>query len=152
MKILRSVLLLALLPAVTLAQTAEAERGQGASPRPPGELAALEQFLNLSDDELAQMEKVIARLRSMTPAERAQLREKMVEFRRMPEPQRRHLRQGWGALPPDLQDAWRKMMLSATPERRAEIQTKLQSLRPEEKGAYRKRLAEEYQAQQAAKE
>ena len=109
-----------------------------------GELAALEQFLNLSDAELAQMEQVLARLRAMTPTQRAALRDEIATFRKLPEPQRLQLRQGWGWIPPEIQNGWREMMQSATPERRVEIQTKLQALPPEQKTAYRRQLVEEF--------
>lgn len=118
---------------------------------PAGELAALEQFLNLSDAELAQMEKVIARLRAMSAAERAALRTEITAFRRLPEPQRQQLRQGWGWMPAEIQEGWREMMQGATPERRAEIQAGMQSLPPEQKTAYRRKLVEEYLKAKAAK-
>ena len=108
------------------------------------ELAALDQFLNLSDAELAQMEQVIARVRAMTPAQRAALRDEIATFRKLPEPQRQQLRQGWGWMPAETQNGWREMMQGATPEKRAEIQAKLQSLPPEEKMRYRQELVEAY--------
>lgn len=117
----------------------------------PGELAALEQFLNLSDAELVQMEQVIARLRAMTPAERAKLREEISAFRRLPEPERRQLRQGWGSMPPEIQAGWRELMQSASPERRAEIQAKMHSLPPAEKARYRREVVEEYLKSKARK-
>jgi hypothetical protein len=108
------------------------------------ELAALEQFLNLSTAELAQMEAVLARLRAMTPDQRAALRAEIAAFRALPEPQRLQLRQGWGAMPDDIQAGWRDMMQSASPERRREIQARLQSLDPDEKMRYRRELVEAY--------
>lgn len=115
------------------------------------ELAALDQFLNLSDAELAQMEQVIARLRAMSPAQRAALREEITAFRKLPQPQRLQLRQGWGWMPAEIQDGWREMMQGATPERRAEIQAKMQSLAPEEKTRYRRELVEAYLKAKSAK-
>ena len=47
-------------------------------------------------------------------------------------------------MPRDVQDAWREMMQGATPERRAEIQTKMQAMDPEARLNYRRRLVEEY--------
>lgn len=120
-------------------------------PAAPGELAALEQFLKLSDAELVQAEQVIARLRAMTPAQRTALRDEIAAFRKLPEPQRRELRQGWGWMPAEIQNGWREMMQGATPEKRAEIQQKLQSLSPEEKSAYRRGLVEAYLKAQPAK-
>lgn len=108
------------------------------------DLAALEQFLTLSDAELAQMADAIARVRAMTPAQKEQLRKEIVAFRQLPPQQRQQLRQGWGWMPPEIQNGWREMMQHATPERRAEIQAKLQSLGPAEKTEYRRQLVEEY--------
>ena len=57
------------------------------------ELAAVEQFLGLSDLELEQMQQVIARIRAMTPAERAALRAEIEKFRQLPEGQRQEAQQ-----------------------------------------------------------
>jgi len=115
------------------------------------EFAAVEQFLGLSDAELDQMQQVLARIRAMKPAERAALRTEIAKFRQLPEAQRQHLRQGWGWMSRDIQDAWREMMQSATPERRAEVQAKLQSMTPDERMTYRRQLSEDYLKQKAAK-
>jgi len=115
------------------------------------ELASVEQFLGLSDAELDQMQQVLARLRAMKPAERATLRAEIEKYRQLPEAQRQQLRQGWGWMPREIQDAWREMMQSATPERRTEVQTKLQTMTPEERMTYRRQLTEEYLKNKAAK-
>jgi hypothetical protein len=115
------------------------------------DLAALERFLDLPDEELDQMQRAIALIRAMGPAERAELHKAMNQFRSLPDAQRRQLRQGWGALESGVQDAWRRMMQSATPERRTEIQQKLQALPPEKKAEYRRQLAEEFLRQEARK-
>ena len=115
------------------------------------ELAAVEQFLGLSDAELDQMQQVLARIRAMKPAERAALRAEVDKFRQLPENQRQQLRQGWGWMPANIQDAWREMMQGATPERRTEIQTKMQSLPPDEKTRYRRQLVEEFLKAKAAR-
>ena len=126
------------------------------APPPPStdkevELAALERFLDLPDEELDQMQQVIARIRAMSPAEKAALRKEMDQFRRLPDAQRRQLRQGWGAMEDGMQDAWRRMMQSAPAERRAEIQQKLQALPPEKKAEYRRQLTEDFLRQEAKK-
>lgn len=141
-------LALAWLAAPLTAQTPPAPPATSAS---ASELAALEQFLNLSDAELAQMEAVIARLRAMTPAQRATLRTEIAAFRQLPEQQRLQLRQGWGGMPAEIQTGWREMMQSATPERHAEIQAKLQTLTPDEKMRYRRDLVEAYLKAKPAK-
>lgn len=123
----------------------------GANGRAPAELAALDQFLNLSDAELAQLQDVIARLRAMSPAERAALRDEIAAFRKLPEPQRQQMRQGWGMMPPEIQDAWREMMQNATQAEHAEIQKKMQSLAPDQRMRYRRDLAEAYLKAKSAK-
>lgn len=140
-----------LLPAAAL-------RAADPAPAPPPhsankevDLAALERFLDLTDEELDQMQRAIALIRAMGPAERAELHKAMNQFRSLPDAQRRQLRQGWGALESGLQDAWRRMMQSATPERRAEIQQKLQALPPEKKAEYRRQLTEDFLRQEAKK-
>lgn len=112
------------------------------------ELAALERFLDLSDEELDQMQRAIALLRAMSPEEKSALRREMDRFRRLPEAERRQLRRGWGAMEEKAQEAWRRMMHAATPERRAEIQEQLQALPPEKKADFRRQLAEEFLRQE----
>lgn len=141
-------LALAFLAAPLTAQTPPAPPAASTS---ASELAALEQFLNLSDAELAQMEAVIARIRAMTPAQRTTLRTEIAAFRQLPEQQRQQLRQGWGGMPAEIQTGWREMMQSTTPERHAEIQAKLQTLTPDEKMRYRRDLVEAYLKAKAAK-
>lgn len=115
------------------------------------ELAAVEQFLGLSDAELEQMQQVIARIRAMKPAERAALRTEIEKYRQLPEGQRQQMRQGWGWMPREVQDGWREMMQGATPERRAEIQSRLQAMDPDARLTYRRQLVEEYLKNKAAK-
>ena len=126
----------------------------GAQPKAPvenpREMAALEMFLSLTDEELDQMVQVIARIRAMNTSERNALRAEIQKFRNLPESQRHQLRQGWGALEERLQEAWRRMMHSATNERRNEIQKQLQALSPEERTALRRKLAEEFLQEEAA--
>lgn len=107
-------------------------------------MAALEMFLSLTDEELDQMVQVIARIRAMNASERDALRAEIRKFRNLPESQRHQLRQGWGALEERLQEAWRRMMHSASNERRNEIQKQLQALSPEDRTALRRKLAEEF--------
>ena len=148
---MKCLLALGVLAAPLSAQTPPVSPASSASSASVSELAALEQFLNLSDAELAQMEAVIARLRSMTPAQRTTLRTEIAAFRQLPEQQRLQLRQGWGGMPAEIQTGWREMMQSATPERHAEIQAKLQTLSPDEKMRYRRDLVEAYLKAKAAK-
>lgn len=139
-------------PSASPASRAQVAATPAPSSPAAGELAALEQFLNLSDADLAQMEQAIARVRAMTPAQRAALRDEITAFRKLPEPQRLQLRQGWGGMPPEIQNGWREMMQGATPERRAEIQARMQSLAPDEKTRYRRELVEAYLKKKDAKQ
>ena len=152
MKTFIRILLFAVLSVPGLLRAAEPAPAAAPPVLPAGkELAALDQFLHLSDEDLDQMQQVITRIRAMSPAEKAALRREMDKFRSLPDAQRRQLRQGWGALENRLQDAWRRMMQSATAEQHAEIQQKLQSLSPEKKAEYRRQLAEEFLRQEAKK-
>lgn len=144
-------------PLVVLLLLAVAIWGRAAEPAPATapadvkEMAALEQFLRLSDAELDQVLQVIARIRAMTPEQRTAMRAEITRYRQLPEPQRLQLRQGWGGMPREIQDGWREMMQHATPERRAEIQARMQALPPEEKMGYRRQLVEEFLKEKAAK-
>jgi len=140
-----------LLPAAALRAADPAPAASPPATNKEVDLAALERFLDLTDEELDQMQRAIALIRAMGPAERAELHKAMNQFRSLPDAQRRQLRQGWGALESGLQDAWRRMMQSATPERRAEIQQKLQALPPEKKAEYRRQLTEDFLRQEAKK-
>lgn len=148
--------LLALFLAVTVPLCSQTTpRASGDSPaatHSPAELQALERFLSLSDAELAQMADAIARVRAMTPGQRAALSKEIAAFRALPQPQREQLRQGWGWMPPEIRAGWHEMMQNATPERRATIQAKLQSLGPAEKAAYRRSLVEQYLKEKKAQE
>jgi hypothetical protein len=110
------------------------------------EMAVLEHFLELTDADLDQMQQVITRIRAMNPAERAALRREIAKYRQLPPQERQLLRQGWGAMDRQLQDGWRRMMQTASPARRAEIQALMQAAAPEEKAKLRRRLVEEYLA------
>jgi hypothetical protein len=114
------------------------------SPTELKELGAVEQFLGLSDAELDQLQQVLARIRAMKPAERAALQAEIERYRQLPQPQREEMRRGWGWMPREVQDGWREMMQGATPERRAEIQAKLQAMDPEARLSYRRQLVEAY--------
>ena len=150
----RTLLVALLLPIAVHAQPVKPPPAAVPTPTPPSdsaELVALDQFLNLSDAELAQMAAAIARVRAMSPAQREQLRQEIAAFRDLPEPQRERLRQGWAAVPPEIQAGWREMMQHITPQQHAAIQACLQSLSPAERVAYRQRLVEEYLKNHPAK-
>jgi Protein of unknown function (DUF3106) len=134
------------------------------SPREIKELAAVEQFLDLDDAELDQLQQVIDRIRAMTPDQRTALRREIAAYRQLPETQREQMRRGWGRthpgmgagsgwgqMPAQIQDGWREMMQGATPEQHAAIQAQLQSLPPDQRTAYRRQLVEAYLKSKASR-
>ncbi len=132
------------------------------TPQELRELGAVDQFLDLSDAQLDQLLEVIARIRAMTPEQRARLRREIAEFRGLPAAQRERMRMGWeemhpgmgggwGRMPAEIRDGWRDMIQHATPEQHAAIQAKLRTLSPEDRTAYRRQLVEEYLANKAIK-
>ena len=123
---------------------AETSPSAARSPAELRELSAVEQFLDLTDTELDELQQVLARIRAMKPEERAALRAEIEKYRKLPEQQREQIRRGWGWMPREVQEAWREMMQGATPERRTEIQTKMQAMDPEARLNYRRQLVEEY--------
>lgn len=109
-----------------------------------GELVALEKFLTLDDTQLDELQRAIARVRAMSPDERAKLREQIAQFRQLPAAERQAWRQGWGQMPAELRDGWREMMQSADDAQRAEIRRQLEALPPAERGPARRKMVEEF--------
>ncbi len=147
--------------ALILAAVPPLAAADSASPsRPPAEIkemAAVEQFLDLSDAELDQLLEVIARIRAMPPEQRTELRQEIAKYRQLPETQREQMRRGWGQrhpgmgpgagwgqMPAEIRAGWRDMMHDCTPEQQADIVAKLQALPPDQRNAYRRQLVEQY--------
>jgi hypothetical protein len=112
----------------------------------PSDLAALEQFLGLSDAQLDQLMAALARVRAMSPQQRLAFAEEIRAYRRLPGEQRRQLREGWGRQGAESRDDWRRMMLALEPAARARVQEELQSLPPDERVKRRLELLEEWKA------
>ncbi|HEY0945741.1 MAG TPA: DUF3106 domain-containing protein [Opitutaceae bacterium] len=130
-------------------------RAQGGPPAHAGQrmavgagddLAALDRFLSLSDAELDQLQQAIARVRAMTPAERAGLREKMLAYRRLPAGERENLRLGWGWLNEQDRSDWPAMMHALPPEEREAIRVQVLALPPEERAARKHALLEQWRS------
>jgi hypothetical protein len=119
-----------------------AGQGNRAAAGAAGELAALEQFLALSDEELASIEQAIARVRAMTPEQRAEYRERLISYRNLPAPRRAEVRLGWGWQNPQDREDWREMMRGATEERRSAIHAELQAAAPEQVIVRRREILE----------
>lgn len=110
----------------------------------PAELANLERFLALSDAELDGLQRAIAHVRAMTAAERAEAREQIAQYRRLPAEERQAWRQGWGQMPADLRDGWRAMMQASSESERTAIRQRLEGLSPDERQVLRRQLVEEF--------
>jgi Spy/CpxP family protein refolding chaperone len=151
MKTLHHLLILACVIISAPLRAADAAADNSPPAPAPKEMAALEHFLDLTDADLDQMQRVITRIRAMNPEARSALRRELENYRNLPDSQRHQLRLGWGAVEAETQDAWRRMMQAATPERRAQVQAHLQALTPENKAAYRRQLVEDYLAKEAKK-
>ena len=108
------------------------------------ELAALEQFLGLSDAQLDQLMAALARVRAMSAEERAAFAAEIRAYRGLPGEQRRQIRDGWGRQGAESRDDWRRMMLALDPEARARVQAELQSLPPDERVRRRLEMLEDW--------
>ncbi len=111
---------------------------------PGDDFPALERFLTLSDDQLDSIQKAVAKVRAMSPAERAALHAQLHAFRQLPEAKRAQVRAGWGWQNERDRDDWPAMMRSLPVAERAAIHTELQSLPPEDRPARKHELLEEW--------
>lgn len=92
------------------------------------EFAAVERFLSLSNEQLDDLQKAIARIRAMTPAERTALLERITAYRRLPASDRDAIRAGAGWLNEQDRIDWPRMMRSLSDAERAEIHGVLPNL------------------------
>ncbi|PTY06162.1 hypothetical protein DB347_11970 [Opitutaceae bacterium EW11] len=149
MKTSLALVVLLLAPVALFAQNGPpAHRGPGvhAALHAGDELAVLDQFLGLSNAELDQLQQAIARVRAMSPAERAALKEKIVAYRQLPENQRQQVRRGWGFENDQDRQDWPTMMHAKTDDERATVQKELQALPPEQRAARKHELLEAWRA------
>lgn len=112
------------------------------------EFAALERFLAMSDAELDEMQQAIARVRAMTPGQRAQLRAQIAAYHQLPAERREEIRAGWGWHDARDRDDWRAMMRAKSPEERAAIQAELQALPADQRMARKHALLEAWRSRQ----
>jgi hypothetical protein len=129
--------------------------GQGGGPRAAtanalgsDEFAALERFLSMSDAELDEMQRAIARVRAMTPEQREHMRAQIAAFHQLPAERREEIREGWGWHDARDRDDWRTMMRAKTTEERAAIQAELQVLPAEQRMARKRALLEAWRTAQ----
>jgi hypothetical protein len=111
-----------------------------------GELAALEQFLGLSDAQLDQLIDALQRVRAMTPEERVGFAKAIRDYRQLPGEQRRQIRDGWGRQSDASRDDWRRMMQALGPDERARIQAELQAADPDQRVQRRLEILEAWRA------
>lgn len=119
-----------------------------AQSRGDDDFLALERFLDMGDEQLDRIQHAIARVRAMSPEERAALHAKLHTYRQLPAAQRERLRTGWR----DERDQadWQQMMRSLPEAGRNAIQTELQTLAPAERAARKHQLLEAWRTPPAA--
>jgi hypothetical protein len=113
---------------------------------PAAEMAALHEFLRMSDAQLGAMAAAIERVRQLSPQERRQLEKQIASFRRLPVKEREQIRSGWAS--EDDWGDWRTMMQSLTAEERSAIQETLQSMPFDQRAAHKHALLEAWRAEQ----
>ncbi len=122
-------------------------RGQGPQQGrgvPDGELAALESFLTMSDEELERLETAIARIRAMPEEDRERFARQILTFRGLPGEERQRLREGWGRYGEGEREEWRIMMRELSPAERREIHESLQDLPAAERTERRLEIIEDW--------
>ena len=112
------------------------------------DLAALERFLTMSDEELDRLQAALARIRAMSEEERRQFAGRVVEYRRLPRDERQREREGWGWREDRDREDWRRMMQDLDPTERRKVHESLQDLSPEERIERRMELIEKWRARQ----
>ena len=121
-------------------------KGLHAALRSGDDLAALDQFLSMSDSELDQLQSAIARVRAMSPAEREAFRQKMIAYRQLPEGERQQVQQRWGWQSEQDRSDWSVMMRSKTEPERSAIQTDVQSQPSDQRAARKHAILETWRA------
>ena len=129
---------------LTAAVSALANEQEAREPLSQQELAALEQFLRLSDEELDRIQEAIGRVRAMPLEERRAHAEEIVRFRSLPAEERTRIRDGWGWRSARDRDDWRAMMQGLSPEERQEIHEKMRNVDPGERTALRLEILERW--------
>ena len=131
------------------AELATTGRRNDATASPSEDFPALERFLTLSDEQLDRIQQAVAKVRAMSPAERAALHAQMQAFRQLPEAKREQVRAGWGWQNEQDRADWPSMMRSLPPSERAAIQAELQSLPPEHRSARKHALLNKWREAKA---
>jgi len=114
--------------------------GPGAlsSVRGPGSgISSLEHFLSMDDDQLAQLEALIRRIRQMTPAEREAYLDKVRQYQKMPPEEQQNLQLTWGRMDQKVRQAWREYMLSLEEDKREAVRLRMQEIPFEERSRWR---------------
>lgn len=101
------------------------------------DMAALETFLRLSDEELDNLIAALQRLRAMSPEERTAFGERIRAFRALPGEQRRAVREGWRQRERPDGEGWRRHVHSPDAEERVRLHRRMENLPPSERRARR---------------
>ena len=106
-------------------------------PIPGSGLSSLENILQMNDDQLAELEAVIKRIRQMSTEERQAYLEKIRQYQEMAPEQRQNLQMAWGRIDERLRQAWRDYMLSLDLDQRQAVHQEMQEVPFEERNRWR---------------
>jgi hypothetical protein len=108
-----------------------------ATPSASAGMSTLERFLQLNDEQLAQLEEVIQRIRKMTPEEREAYRQKIIEYSGMAPEQRANLQSAWGQMDERVKSAWRTYMQALDSAQHEAIRAQMLNIPFEERNRWR---------------
>ncbi len=100
-------------------------------------MSSLEHFLQMDDDQLAELEAVIKRIRQMSPEERQAYLDKVRQYQEMAPEQRQNLQMAWGRIDERVRRAWRDYMFSLDMDEREAVHQEMQEVPFEERNRWR---------------
>mgnify|MGYP006281200651 CR=1 FL=1 len=106
-------------------------------------LRALEHLLHMSDEELAELQMAIARVRAMDTAQREEMLSKIAAFREINPGRRHELMQRIRRLPPEARRAFAERFSQRDAAEAAALRERLRRMTPEERRAFRERRVNE---------
>jgi len=106
-------------------------------PIPGSGLSSLENILQMDDDQLAELEALVKRIRQMSTEERQAYLDKIRQYQEMAPEQRQNLQMAWGRIDERVRRAWRDYMLSLDMDQRQSIHQEMQEVPFEERNSWR---------------
>lgn len=108
------------------------------------DLAALERFLTLSDQQLDHLLQAITKVRAMSQEQRQAMKKQLLEYRSLPPEQREQVRKGWGWQSEQDRTDWPLMMHAKSEAERAWLQSEIQALAPEKRASRKHQILEDW--------